>query len=109
MRTASPSTRWSTIVSFHRCRRRAIFLSLAPVLRKGLHAPRRLTTAAEPTDQYLSNFSWNKIRYRADKPLSELIDTLQKVRRCLCHTLAGVGHDGNTELTQYTDLGARQC
>ena len=36
---------------------------------------------AEPTDQYLSNFSWNKIRYRADKPLSELIDTLQKVGR----------------------------
>jgi hypothetical protein len=35
----------------------------------------------KPTDQYLSSFSWNKIRYRADKPLSELIDTLQKVRR----------------------------
>ncbi|PMB66490.1 V-type proton ATPase subunit C 2 [Beauveria bassiana] len=36
-------------------------------------------TEAEPTDHYLSNFIWNKVRYRSDKPLSELIDTLQKV------------------------------
>jgi V-type H+-transporting ATPase subunit C len=34
---------------------------------------------AEPTDQYLCNFSWNKLRYRADKSLGELLDTLQKV------------------------------
>lgn len=40
-----------------------------------------LTTTAEPTEQYLNNFTWNKIRYRADKPLGELIDTLQKVWR----------------------------
>ena len=33
----------------------------------------------EPTDQYLRSFSWNKIRYRSDKSLGELIDTLQKV------------------------------
>lgn len=35
--------------------------------------------SSEPTDQYVSSFSWNKVRYRADKPLSELVDTLQKV------------------------------
>lgn len=35
---------------------------------------------AEPTEQYLNGFTWNKLRYRSDKPLSELIDTLQKVR-----------------------------
>lgn len=36
-------------------------------------------TTAEPTEQYLNNFTWNKIRYRSDKPLGELVDTLQKV------------------------------
>ena len=34
---------------------------------------------AEPTEQYLKIFHWNKVKYRADKPLSEIIDTLQKV------------------------------
>lgn len=33
----------------------------------------------EPTDQYLRTFSWNKVRYRADRPLGELIENLQKV------------------------------
>lgn len=33
----------------------------------------------EPVDQYLRTFSWNKVKYRADKPLGELIDLLQKV------------------------------
>lgn len=33
----------------------------------------------EPVDQYLKSFVWNKVKYRADKPLAELIDTLQKV------------------------------
>ncbi|KAF7551710.1 hypothetical protein G7046_g7640 [Stylonectria norvegica] len=32
----------------------------------------------KPTDQYMSNFTWNRIRYRADKSLGELISTLQK-------------------------------
>jgi V-type H+-transporting ATPase subunit C len=39
----------------------------------------RLIQIAEPTDQYVGSFSWNKIRYRADKSLGELIDTLRKV------------------------------
>jgi hypothetical protein len=34
----------------------------------------------EPVDQYLRSFQWNKIKYRADKPLADLIDSLQKVR-----------------------------
>ena len=33
----------------------------------------------EPADQYLKSFNWNKVKYRADKPLGELIDMLQKV------------------------------
>ena len=33
---------------------------------------------AEPTDHYLRTFQWNKARYRADRPLGELIENLQK-------------------------------
>ncbi|KAK0666220.1 putative vacuolar ATP synthase [Cercophora samala] len=32
----------------------------------------------KPTDQYLRSFQWNKLRYRADRPLAELIENLQK-------------------------------
>jgi V-type H+-transporting ATPase subunit C len=59
----------------------------------------------KPTDQYLSSFSWNKIRYRADKPLSELIDTLQK-------ELVNVDNDVKSKFNQYnsvkTNLAALQ-
>ncbi len=31
----------------------------------------------------MRSFSWNKVRYRADRPIGELIDNLQKARqRC---------------------------
>ncbi len=33
---------------------------------------------AEPTDNYLRSFQWDKVRYRADRPLGELIENLQK-------------------------------
>lgn len=32
----------------------------------------------KPLDQYLKSFSWNKVKYRADKPIAELISLLQK-------------------------------
>jgi V-type H+-transporting ATPase subunit C len=38
-----------------------------------------LTRMIEPVDQYLRSFQWNKVKYRADKPIAELIDGLQKV------------------------------
>ncbi|KAK0618614.1 hypothetical protein B0T17DRAFT_510133 [Bombardia bombarda] len=31
----------------------------------------------KPTDHYLRTFQWNKVRYRADRPLGELIENLQ--------------------------------
>lgn len=34
---------------------------------------------SEPVEQYLKTFHWNKVKYRADKPLGEIIDVLQKV------------------------------
>ena len=39
-----------------------------------------ISLRAEPVEQYLRTFSWNKVKYRADKPLGELIDLLQKVK-----------------------------
>jgi V-type H+-transporting ATPase subunit C len=38
-----------------------------------------LTPTTEPLEQYLSNFQWNKVKYRSDKPIAELISLLQKV------------------------------
>ena len=34
----------------------------------------------EPLDQYLQNFSWNRMKYRADRSLPELARMLQDVR-----------------------------
>ena len=36
------------------------------------------TVNDKPLDSYLRSFTWNKVKYRSDKPLAELIDTLQK-------------------------------
>lgn len=43
-----------------------------------------------PVEQYLKSFSWNKIKYRVDKPLWEIMDLLQKVRRL--HTVPDLRH-----------------
>ena len=40
---------------------------------------RALTVSIGPTEQYLKTFSWNKVKYRADRSLGEIIDMLQKV------------------------------
>jgi len=40
----------------------------------------KLTICAEPVDQYLRTFQWNKVKYRADKPIADLIQSLQKVK-----------------------------
>lgn len=34
---------------------------------------------AEPVDQYLKHFSWNKVKYRSDKAINELMESLKKV------------------------------
>ncbi|CAM1507327.1 Fc.00g069680.m01.CDS01 [Cosmosporella sp. VM-42] len=51
----------------------------------------------KPTDQYLNSFSWNKIRYRADKPLAELISTLGK-------EIVTVDNDVKTKFNQYNSV-----
>ena len=48
----------------------------------------------EPVDQYLATFSWNKVKYRADKPIAELADSLRK-------ELAGLDNDVRAKFAQY--------
>ncbi|KAH7414524.1 hypothetical protein DE146DRAFT_674075 [Phaeosphaeria sp. MPI-PUGE-AT-0046c] len=48
----------------------------------------------KPVDQYLRNFQWNKVKYRADKPIKELIDSLQK-------ELQGIDNDVKSKISQY--------
>lgn len=59
----------------------------------------------KPTDQYLRTFCWNKMRYRADKSLGELISALQK-------ELVTIDNDVKTKFNQYnsvkTNLAALQ-
>ncbi|KAI1660967.1 ATPase, V1 complex, subunit C [Daldinia decipiens] len=59
----------------------------------------------KPTDQYLRTFTWNKVRYRADRPVGELVDILQK-------ELATIDNDVKGKFNQYnqvkTNLAALQ-
>ncbi|WEW55841.1 Vacuolar ATP synthase subunit C [Emydomyces testavorans] len=58
---------------------------------------RMKTVNDKPVDQYLRAFSWNKVKYRADKPLSELIDLLQK-------ETASIDNDVRAKFTQYNQV-----
>ncbi|TVY17535.1 V-type proton ATPase subunit C [Lachnellula arida] len=55
------------------------------------------TVNDKPADQYLRTFNWNKVKYRADKPLAELIDSLQK-------ELASIDNDVKSKLNQYNGV-----
>ncbi|KAF2856437.1 vacuolar ATP synthase-like protein subunit C 1 [Plenodomus tracheiphilus IPT5] len=48
----------------------------------------------KPVDQYLRNFQWNKVKYRADKPIKDLIDSLQK-------EIQGIDNDVKSKFSQY--------
>ncbi|KIW31554.1 uncharacterized protein PV07_03191 [Cladophialophora immunda] len=51
----------------------------------------------KPLEQYLRSFSWNKVKYRADRPLSELIDLLQKEAN-------SIDNDVRSKYNQYNSL-----
>ncbi|KAK6958203.1 hypothetical protein Daesc_000998 [Daldinia eschscholtzii] len=59
----------------------------------------------KPTDQYLRTFTWNKVRYRSDRPVGEIVDILQK-------ELATIDNDVKGKFNQYnqvkTNLAALQ-
>ncbi|KAB8220257.1 hypothetical protein BDV33DRAFT_98475 [Aspergillus novoparasiticus] len=51
----------------------------------------------KPVDQYLRTFTWNKVKYRADKSLGELIDLLQK-------EAASIDNDIRSKYSQYNQV-----
>lgn len=51
----------------------------------------------KPTDQYLRSFAWNTVRYRADKPVVELVSGLQK-------DLVTIDNDVKGKLNQYNQV-----
>ncbi|OAA61151.1 ATPase, V1 complex, subunit C [Niveomyces insectorum RCEF 264] len=51
----------------------------------------------KPTEQYLQSFSWNKVRYRVDRPLGDLVDTLQK-------ELVNIDNDVKEKFSQYNSI-----
>ncbi|KAJ5098788.1 hypothetical protein N7532_005789 [Penicillium argentinense] len=51
----------------------------------------------KPVDQYLRTFQWNKVKYRADKSLSELIDLLHK-------EAASIDNDIRFKYSQYNQV-----
>lgn len=57
-------------------------------------------TSPEPLDQYLTSFQWNKVKYRADKSIAELISLLQKV-----HT-SPLPHPAPTILTDQQEINS---
>jgi V-type H+-transporting ATPase subunit C len=56
-------------------------------------------------EQYLRSFLWNKVKYRSDRSIAELIDLLQK-------EIVGIDNDVKTKFNQYnqvkTNLAASQ-
>jgi len=59
----------------------------------------------KPVDQYLRTFQWNKVKYRREKSIADLIDSLQK-------DIAGIDNDVKAKFNQYnqvkTNLAASQ-
>ncbi|KAK2047045.1 V-ATPase subunit C [Colletotrichum somersetense] len=62
----------------------------------------------KPTDQYVSSFSWNRVRYRADKSLSELVDTLQKELITTDNDVKSKFNQYNSVKTNFTTLQRKQ-
>lgn len=58
-----------------------------------------------PVDTYIQSFQWNKVKYRADKPIAELADTLSK-------EISAVDNDVKQKFQQYnttkTNLASMQ-
>ncbi|GFP58139.1 V-type proton ATPase subunit C [Trichoderma asperellum] len=62
----------------------------------------------KPTDHYLRNFSWNKMRYRADKPIADLISTLQKELNTVDNDVKSKFNQYNAVKTNLAQLQRRQ-
>ncbi|KAI1386929.1 ATPase, V1 complex, subunit C [Hypoxylon trugodes] len=62
----------------------------------------------KPTDQYLRTFTWNKVRYRADRPVGELIDILQKELVTIDNDVKGKFNQYNQVKTNLATLQRKQ-
>ncbi|CRG85042.1 V-type H+-transporting ATPase subunit C [Talaromyces islandicus] len=58
---------------------------------------RMKTVNDKPVDQYLRSFQWNKVKYRADRSIGELIDLLHK-------EAASIDNDIRTKYSQYNQI-----
>ncbi|EED24136.1 vacuolar ATP synthase subunit c [Talaromyces stipitatus ATCC 10500] len=58
---------------------------------------RMKTVNDKPVDQYLRTFQWNKVKYRADKSIGELIDLLKK-------EAASIDNDIRSKYSQYNQV-----
>ncbi|KAL8823209.1 MAG: hypothetical protein Q9170_008374 [Blastenia crenularia] len=66
------------------------------------------TVNDRPPEQYLRSFHWNKVKYRADKPLAEIIDTLQKEINSIDNQVKDKYNSYNQVKTNLTTLQRRQ-
>ncbi|EXJ58919.1 V-type H+-transporting ATPase subunit C [Cladophialophora yegresii CBS 114405] len=66
------------------------------------------TVNDKPLEQYLRSFSWNKVKYRADRPLAELIDLLQKEANSIDNDVRSKYNQYNSLRTQLQTLTRRQ-
>lgn len=55
------------------------------------------TVNDKPAEQYLKSFHWNKVKYRADKPLGEIVVTLQK-------EITSIDNDVKNKYNQYNQV-----
>ncbi|KAI0489846.1 vacuolar ATP synthase-like protein subunit C 1 [Xylaria cf. heliscus] len=62
----------------------------------------------KPTDQYLRSFVWNKVRYRADLPVGELVSRLQKDLVTADNDVKGKLNQYNQVKTNFTALQRKQ-
>ncbi|TGJ87626.1 hypothetical protein E0Z10_g1120 [Xylaria hypoxylon] len=62
----------------------------------------------KPTDQYLRSFTWNTVRYRADKPVAELFSGLQKDLVMTDNDVKGKLNQYNQVKTNFTVLQRKQ-
>ncbi|KAL8964531.1 MAG: hypothetical protein Q9183_004390, partial [Haloplaca sp. 2 TL-2023] len=66
------------------------------------------TVNDKPAEQYLKSFHWNKVKYRADRPLSETIGILQKEITSIDNQVKEKFNAYNQVKTNLTALQRRQ-
>ncbi|KAL9577088.1 MAG: hypothetical protein Q9212_006599, partial [Teloschistes hypoglaucus] len=66
------------------------------------------TVNDKPAEQYLKSFHWNKVKYRADKPLGEIISILQKEITSIDNQVKDKYNSYNQVKTNLTALQRRQ-